>query len=315
MVRERPRSSEEEDTLERSTKKFKDVHYEIETPFELLGNGDKIRSYKDLLVGSIPGAYEQAFGLDSSMDEEVSSDEEDDELCEGMVSLKHSKDEKTRIRAPWEKSIIVKIFGRSLGYSFLAERLRSMWKLVGRMDCVNVGQDFFLIKFELQSNLDEVIKGGPWFVGQQFLSIYQWEFEFKASLASCLSVAVWVRLPELPIEFYELTILKKIGKTIGPILIIDSHTLNGERGRFVRICVQIDVNKPLIRSINIERMIQPVQYGGLNSLCFACGCLGHRKDQCPTVIKKPESPMETPRSYSSDPSTRREEQVDEDNAE
>lgn len=126
---------------------------------------------------------------------------------------------------------------------------------------------------------------------------------------------MWVRLPELPIEFYELTILKKIGKTIGPILRIDSQTLNGERGRFVRICIQIDVNKPLIRSINIGRMIQPVQYGGLNSLCFAYGCLGHRKDQCPTVIKKPESPMETPRSYSSDPSTRREEQVDEDNAE
>ncbi|XP_075658909.1 uncharacterized protein LOC142628753 [Castanea sativa] len=236
------------------------------------------------------------------MDEEVNLDEEDDKLCEGMVSLKHSKDEKTRIQAPWEKAIIVKIFGRSLGYSFLAERLRSMWKPDGRMDCVNVGHDFFLIKFELQSDLDEVINGGPWFVGQQFLSICQWEPKFKASLASCLFVVVWVRLPELPIEFYELTILKKIGKTIGPILRIDSHTLNGGRGRFVRICIQIDVNKPLIRFIKIGRMIQPTQYKGLNSLCFAYGCLGHRKDQCPNVIKKLKSPMENPRSYSSNPS-------------
>jgi len=310
VERERPRSSEEEDTLERSIKKFKDVHHEIETPSEFLGNGDKIKSYKDKLVGSIPGTYEQAFGFDSGMEEEVNSDDEDDELCEGMVSLKFSKDEKTRIHASWGKAIIVKIFGHSLGYSFLVERLRSMWKPVGKVDCVNVGHDFFLIKFELQSDLDEVIKGGPWFVGQQFISIRQWELEFKASLALCLTITVWVRLPELPIEFYEPPMLKKIGKTIGPVLRIDSYTLNGEKGRFVRICVQIDVNKPLVRSIKIRRMIQPVQYEGLNSLCFAYGRLGHRKDHCPTVIKKLESPMENSGSQTSDSPTRREEQVD-----
>ena len=315
MERERPRSAEEEDTLERSTKKFKEVHYENNTLFEPLGNGDKVRSYRDKLVGSIPGAYEQAFGFASGMDEEVYSNDEDDELCEGMVSLKLSKEEKSRIRAPWGNAIFVKVFGRSLGYTFLAERLRSMWKPVGRMDCVNVGHDFFLIKFELKSDLDDVIKGGPWFVGQQFLAIRLWELEFKASLASCSSVAVWVRLPELPIEFYEPTILKKIGKTIGPVLRIDSHTLNGERGRFARVCVQIDVNKPLVRSIKIGRMIQPVQYEGLNSLCFACGRLGHRKEQCPSIIKKPGSPMETPVDVSSDSSTYMEDHVSGANAE
>ena len=111
MERERPRSAEEEDTLERSTKKFKEVHYENNTPFEPLGNGDKVRSYRDKLVGSIPNAYEQAFGFASGMDKEVYSDDEDDELCEGMVSLKLSKDEKSRIRAPWGNAIIVKVFG------------------------------------------------------------------------------------------------------------------------------------------------------------------------------------------------------------
>ena len=79
--------------------------------------------------------------------------------------------------------------------------------------------------------------------------------------------------------------------------------MNGERGRFARVCVQIDVNKPLVSSIKIGRMIQPVQYEGLNSLCFACGRLGHRKELCPSIIKKPGSHMETPVDVSSDSST------------
>ena len=97
-------------------------------------------------------------------------------------------------------------------------------------------------------------------------------------------------MPELPIEFYEPTMLKKLGSTIGPVLRIDLHTINEERGRFARICVQINVDKPLVKTMKIGKMIQAVMYEGINDICFACGCIGHRKDGCPTVIKKPEPP-------------------------
>ena len=61
---------------------------------------------------------------------------------------------------------------------------------VGRMDCIDVGNDFFLIKFELQSDLEVFLKGGPWFAGQHFLAIRKWEPEFKREEASLSSVAV-----------------------------------------------------------------------------------------------------------------------------
>nr|POE70008.1 uncharacterized protein CFP56_78128 [Quercus suber] len=249
---ERERSSEEEDTLERSTKKIKEIHLVNEINIERLRDVRYARysanSYKDKLVGSIPGAYEQAFGFSASMDEEVESDEDDDELYEGMAKLKVSSEEKARIRAPWSQSII----------------------------------------FELQTDLDEVLKKGPWFVGQQFLAIRQWEPEFKASKAKCSSIAVWVRLPELPIEYYDPIMLKNVGSTIGPVLRIDSHTFNGAKGRFARICVQINIDKPLINSIKIGKMVQPVQYEGIHMLCFACGCIGHRKDSCPSIVRGPK---------------------------
>ena len=148
-------------------------------------------------MGSISGAYEQAFGFFATMDEEAKSDEDDDELCEGMAKLKVFSKEKARIRAPWSQSIIVKAFGKSVGFVYMSSKLRTMWNPSGRMDCVDMGHDFFLIKFELQIDLDKVLKKGPWFVGQQFLAIRQWEPKFKASKATCSSIAVWIRLPEL----------------------------------------------------------------------------------------------------------------------
>ena len=68
------------------------------------------------------------------------------------------------------------------------------------------------------------------------------------------SVAVWVRLPELPIEFYDKIVLKEIGNAIGPMLRIDYYTASGTRGSFVRLCIQVDLDKPLINTVKIGRL-------------------------------------------------------------
>ena len=86
----------------RSTKKFKDDRYvPPETP--VLGAGltkQSAGSYKDRLLGSIPGAYEQAFGLDSAMHEDYASNVEETSLEEGVAAIGVSKEDKARMRAP-----------------------------------------------------------------------------------------------------------------------------------------------------------------------------------------------------------------------
>ncbi|KAF3975669.1 hypothetical protein CMV_001084 [Castanea mollissima] len=154
------------------------------------------------------------------------------------------------------------------------------------MDCIDFGFDYYLVKFELVDDVDHILKGGPWFIGQHFLAIRQWELEFKASFATLSSVAVWIRLPELPIEFYENTALLKIGRAIGPVLRIYSHMANGERGYFTRLCIQVNLDKPLIRTIYLSKLAQCVQYEGINALCFSCGRIGHKVETCPHIIRE-----------------------------
>ena len=58
----------------------------------------------------------------------------------------------------------------------------------------------------------------------------------------------------MPIEFYEPNALLKIGKAIGLILRIDSHTANGERGRFARLCIEVNLDKPLVRKLYLGKL-------------------------------------------------------------
>nr|POE75686.1 hypothetical protein CFP56_23235 [Quercus suber] len=99
------------------------------------------------------------------------------------------------------------------------------------MDCIDLGCDFFLIRLSLKDDHSRVLKEGPWFMNGHYLSINGWEPNFRPEVASLSIVAVWVRLPALPIEYYKPSVLQDIGKAIGPVLRIDTHTASEARGR------------------------------------------------------------------------------------
>nr|POE50002.1 hypothetical protein CFP56_33344 [Quercus suber] len=100
---------EEEDNLARCTKKFKDSH-QVEG-----AKGDKthakIGSYRDKLVGYIPGAFERAFGFDSDMQEDVESDNEDELAQDGNLRVCFSREKKL---INLDKTLVKTIFLKKL---------------------------------------------------------------------------------------------------------------------------------------------------------------------------------------------------------
>nr|POE54099.1 hypothetical protein CFP56_73770 [Quercus suber]POE64412.1 hypothetical protein CFP56_12457 [Quercus suber] len=97
-----------------------------------------------------------------------------------MAEVKLSKETKSRIRAPWSKALIVKVYGRSIGFNYLTFKINVLWKPMAKIDCVNLGKDFFLIRFSNSNDYDKVLRGDPWFIGEHFLAIKPWEPYFKA---------------------------------------------------------------------------------------------------------------------------------------
>ena len=151
-------------------------------------------SFKDKLVGVIPGVYVKAFEFDNLMDEDEESDGDSEagqgKHREGWVSVQLTKETKQRLRGTWSKAIIVKLVGRTIGLAYMRTKLNYLWRPTGRMDCVDLGYGFFLVRFFSKEDLEAVLMRGPWFIGDHFLSIRPWEPFFKLSTVNVSLIAV-----------------------------------------------------------------------------------------------------------------------------
>ena len=256
-------SCEEKEELVRSTKKVKSVSHVgfgeghssgPVSPSCDGGSWNTNATFRDKLLGEIPGAFSQAFNFEDGMDDDAESDEEVESLRQGLLTVKIPSELKRRIRKPWASAFIVKVYSRTVGLNFIQARLLALWKPAGRLDCVDLGHGFFLTRLSLGEDYENVLRKGSWFIGDHFLSIRLWEPDFKPALASVSSIAVWIRLNELPIEYYNAEALQLIGKAIGNVLRVDTFTASKTKGRFARMCVQVDVDKPLAIVILIGRL-------------------------------------------------------------
>ncbi|CAN1121401.1 hypothetical protein LINPERHAP2_LOCUS760 [Linum perenne] len=94
-------------------------------------------------------------------------------------------------------------------FSFMSWKLPQLWAKKGSILVSNVGFGFYIVRFEIVANYERAMFGGPWMIN----------------------------------------ILKIIGDHIGRTVQIDHTMLEGSRGNFARICVEVDLSKPLLSNI------------------------------------------------------------------
>ncbi|KAK9293372.1 hypothetical protein L1049_021364 [Liquidambar formosana] len=144
---------------------------------------------------------------------------------------------------PWSQAIIVKVFGRTVGYGYPLSRISTMWKPDSELDCVDLRHDYFPVRFDLVEHLEDyrrVLNEG-----------------------------------QLPIKFYEVEILKRIGRRLGNIIDINAHMEASSRGWFARFCVQVNLYARLIPNVHFGGVWKDVAFELLSSLCFTCYCIGY----------------------------------------
>ncbi|KAI9124344.1 hypothetical protein K1719_004266 [Acacia pycnantha] len=62
----------------------------------------------------------------------------------------------------------------------------------------------------------------------------------------------WVRFPDLPAPLFDKKFLLNLGNSIGRAIRLDIHTAQRARGKFARMCVELDLTKPLVPEFNVE---------------------------------------------------------------
>ncbi|KAL7202937.1 hypothetical protein ACSBR1_034399 [Camellia fascicularis] len=168
--------------------------------------------------------------------------------------------------------------------------MTKLWSLQADFEALDVGTGFFIVKFDMMDDYNRVYTGGPWIVIDHYVTVRKWRQDFKSDDAEEDTIAIWVRFPNLPIEYYNEKVLYHIAKALGVPLKVDINTAMAARGKYARVCVEIDLRKPLVSHFTIGKYTYGVEYEHLHSLCFSCGRVGHRKEICSDC---PLSPVET----------------------
>ncbi|XP_019172106.1 PREDICTED: uncharacterized protein LOC109167539 [Ipomoea nil] len=285
-----PQSPSNQELPERSSKKTKRRRSELGTtsPIGSVSQVQDTPAENELLSPAsaqwkTPDATpNQAWGrkdFNSTAYRDVDSDEEsmDEEAldpCNPVIPI--TEEEKERIRRPWRKSLICKVLGRKVSYFYLLQRLQRMWKPESVFELIALDQDYFIAKFESLRDYEFAKYEGPWVILDHYLVVQEWEPNFDPSCNKTKKLLVWVRFPTLPVEYFEGKFVRKISRRVGRPVRVDFTTSLISKGMFARVCVEIDISKPLLSKFTLEEKVWPIEYEGIHLICFSCGLYGHR---------------------------------------
>ncbi|KAL6145061.1 hypothetical protein ACLB2K_055749 [Fragaria x ananassa] len=126
--------------------------------------------------------------------------------------------------------------------------LRRKWQTRGGWQLIDLPNDFFIVKFNLEEDINYALCGGPWIIAGQTLVVQKWRPGFNPDCEVIGKMALWVRILDLPVKFFKDFTVAKIGKILGDVVKVDPLTI------------------------------------GIFMICFECGCFGHPKDKCPSIV-------------------------------
>lgn len=118
-------------------------------------------------------------------------------------------------------------------------------------------------------------------IGGNYLQVQKWRPGHSVEDAKISTLPIWVRFPDLPVEYFDKEWLCKARDKIGKTIKVDNSTRATTSGQFVRVCVKINMGKPLRENYRMRGGNWRLQYKGLHNLCFTCGKYDHREASCP----------------------------------
>ncbi|XP_058765952.1 uncharacterized protein LOC131639472 [Vicia villosa] len=280
--------TEEEDQLERSTKKVKEGKHPKVVVGDLIGN---TVTYKDMVTGGNSETEKAEYDTEADMLDQIIEDIDGMTVEENLMggyecpNFVLSDREEKRIHRPWRRGVIVKLLGRKIGYKALENRLRQMWVKKGVISIIDLSNDYYLVAFSHEDDKRVAMGEGPWFIYDHYLTVKDWCPNFHPKKDTIEEVAVWVRIAGLPIEYYDSRVLTFIGNRLGKAVKVDKNTVKQERGKYARMCVEVNLTKPLLAMFSIKGRRYKIEYEGLHLLCLHCGRYGHYKEGCPLLVK------------------------------
>ncbi|XP_059070774.1 uncharacterized protein LOC131860385 [Cryptomeria japonica] len=108
-----------------------------------------------------------------------------------------------------------------------------------------------------------------------------------------VQVPVWIKLPTLPMEYWEEDVFAGIANAFGELIVIDPVMTSRRRLIYARICIGVGPKMDMPEEIEIEsklsKWLQNIVYETIPFACFHCKKVGHWAKKCPSNAVKSQS--------------------------
>ncbi|PPS19601.1 hypothetical protein GOBAR_AA00951 [Gossypium barbadense] len=128
---------------------------------------------------------------------------------------------------------------------------RSLWYKEEEIDFVDLKERIVIVKFGCLEDQSRILNFSPWLFNRCLFSMLPFEnkkdiesYEFWLSL-------FWLKIYNIPIELMDRQMALDVGNAIGELVAIDWTDRYGGWTEFMRIKVNIDVLKPLMRVVRV----------------------------------------------------------------
>ncbi|KAK9088938.1 hypothetical protein Scep_028020 [Stephania cephalantha] len=137
-------------------------------------------------------------------------------------------------------TIMVRLLGKTLSFQTMADRLRLLWKPVGRMRVTDAENGYFMVRFDLTNDCLKAFLDGPWIILGHYLLVQPYSLDFNAKEVKVSSVAAWIQFSGLPfttvIRTFYVRFLKKwenLSRLTTTLLIHKEVILQGWRSSWI----------------------------------------------------------------------------------
>jgi hypothetical protein len=206
------------------------------------------------------------------------SEEEDEEVAVQAIDFQ-------AVTSKGQLCIVGKLIAdRYVSMETIKTHLLQWWRPKGTINFKVIGENLFLINFELGRDKKKVLDGRPWdFEGNLFL-VEDFDGRISPSQLSFERASFWVRMFELPLGCMGREVGRKIGASVGIVEEVDTDGEGIGWGESLRVKISMDLSKPLARGrkMNLEGKVIwiPFQYEKLPKFCFQCGTIRHGQEGC-----------------------------------
>ncbi|GLJ08839.1 hypothetical protein SUGI_0096910 [Cryptomeria japonica] len=146
--------------------------------------------------------------------------------------------------------IILKWKGGSIGSHKLKIWLKSIWGL--DFDLNKLPYNFFLINLPSANTREEILKQGNQLLEGHSILMNKWIPNFNPWKFEFSKKPIWIRLYELPTEYWDKEILKDIAKGLGEIHEITGIVSNDNWGDYARFCIRVSPFDQILGEIELQ---------------------------------------------------------------